>query len=204
MASNTCLFIKPHTNIAEALVQQARDFKRFVKPAIAGAGLTLSDSAEEGTVVRTISTELVKRIYETDIIVVDANCYEKEGWYKLSPYLYYFIGLRHAIGNRTILIASSIAHLEASLQRHHTLLYSPDDPLEFHDAFKKVIQAIQSGDDNISDNPFQEYRTQKDMAEQLARTKAEAMEKASQVEKLTREQSAGKQAPQKINFRRVN
>ena len=123
MARKTCLFIKPYTENAETFKQQSSDFKRFVRPAINGAGLTLPDFEEEGTVVKTISTGLVKRIYETDIVVVDANCYETEGRYKLSPYLYYFMGLRHAMGSRTLLIASSMNHLEASLQRHHTLLY---------------------------------------------------------------------------------
>ena len=204
MASNICLFIKPYTTLPEAMMQQQKEFRNIVKPAIEQAGLVLLELDQQGIVVKNISSELIKQIYETDIVVVDANCYETTGIYTLSPFLYYFIGLRHALGNRTILITRSTDHLAASLQRHHTLVYSPEEPPEFYEKFKKVVRAIQSGEDTSSDNPFQEYRLQKDLAEQLARARAEANDKAAQLERLERERAEGSKLSPKITFRRVN
>ena len=165
MSSNICLFIKPKIRVGDDFMQQQREFRVIVKPAIKQAGLTLFDPEHEGTAISEISSELVEKISEADIVIVDANRYEETGL-PLSPPLCYFIGLRHAFGNRTILIARASGHLPASFQKHHTLFYSHDDPPEFYERFEKVAKSILSGE---NDNPTIRSRSISKRSELLKR-----------------------------------
>lgn len=204
MSSNICLFIKPKIRVGDDFMQQQREFRVIVKPAIKQAGLTLFDPEHEGTAISEISSELVEKISEADIVIVDANRYEETGL-PLSPPLCYFIGLRHAFGNRTILIARASGHLPASFQKHHTLFYSHDDPPEFYERFEKVAKSILSGENDKPDNPIQEHLKEKRAAQESSRSKAESAEQAAQLARLLRQQAAPRSdgSTPKITFRPV-
>jgi hypothetical protein len=186
-------------------MEQQRVFRNIVRPAVRQAQLTLFDETTEGVVVNDISPELIEQVHEADVVVADVSCYETSGAFSLSPLLCYFIALSHSLGNRTILVAHSTAHLPAHLQKHHTLTYSSENPVDFYDRFERVARGILAGEDNRPDNPIQEYRKEKDTAEEIAQAKAQAAEKEAQLKRLRQQMAEGKQpSPPKITFRQVS
>src|SRR5213080_3412577 len=97
---NSCLFLKPQVTTAEDRENQRRDIETFIKPAIKQAGLSVLNDQLDGVEVDDISDDLVQKVYEAHVLVIDANCYETAGLFRLSPYLYYFIAIGHSLGNQ--------------------------------------------------------------------------------------------------------
>jgi hypothetical protein len=170
-AGDTCLLIKPAILGADGREQQQKDVVNYIKPAIEFAGLRLPEYHPEGLTLADISRDPIRLISEATLVVVDANCYETKGFFKLSPFLYYFLGVCHARANRTVLVSRSTAHLAPGLQGFpHTLTYA--EPAEFNRSFKAVVQKILQRDDDRPDNPVQEVERQRTLEEKLQRTRA--------------------------------
>ncbi|HEY4389502.1 MAG TPA: hypothetical protein VGN34_34105, partial [Ktedonobacteraceae bacterium] len=85
--TTSCLLLKPQVATADGREKQRSDIKTFIKPAIKQARLSMIDDLLDGLEVSDISDDLIEKIYETDVLVIDANCYETNGIFKLSPYL---------------------------------------------------------------------------------------------------------------------
>jgi len=205
MINHTCLLIKPNLTDPALLVQQQGDIQSIIKQAIRQAGLTLL-GRHDGIVVQDIPSHLVnplmEQLHQTDIVLVDANPYNVAGATALSPYLYYFIALRHAMGNRTILVTRSAHGLPPSLIKHHTLIYGVDPAgiADFYERFCDVVKAILEGKDDEPDNPFQEYLQAK--ASEAA--KAQAADKEAQLEALKRQLDEKRKPSPTITFRPLN
>src|SRR5436309_16111224 len=135
------------------------DINRYIKPAIMQAQLSAIDSID-GLVVSDISDDLIEKIYKADVLVIDANCYEPDGLYQFSHYLYYYIAIGHSRGNMTILVTNNRTHLPPRLVTNHTLIYSSEEIWEFIEQFKlAVAQILQSQEKEKPDNPIQAYRS---------------------------------------------
>jgi hypothetical protein len=221
-ARNSCLLIKPSVANLKREKQQEEDIETVIKPAILQAGLTLRGEYPDGLLIGDILAGLIPQVYEAEIVVVDANCYVPKSEFGLSPYLYYFLGLRHAKGNDTILVSRTDQHLPHSLQlRPHTLCYNPTVPrsvMEFIQTFKTVVQRIQARAEERPDNPIQEYKEELARREELERAKAEKAEAealAELLKQLATQRVAAPGPPEvpplppaaggnKITFRRTN
>jgi hypothetical protein len=199
--TNTYLFLKPQISTAEGRDNQRKDIETFVRRAIKQAGLLSLDEQTDGIEVTDISDELIQKVYEADVLIIDANCYEATGHFKLSPYLYYYMALGHALGrNHTILITNTVKDLPVNLVKYHTLTYSRDDVFQFIDRFAAVVEEIRLQKNTKAGNPIQNYLDRKALVEtqrRLAQTEAE-------IEELRRQQWQGNQRPNKITFRPLN
>lgn len=197
MSVKNCLLIKPRVTSAESQIQQNNAITHVIKPAIDQAGLALLGD-QDGLVLNDITEPLVQQVYEADLVVVDANRYEAADPTPLSPFLCYFIGLRHTMGSRTILVARAVDHLPFTLRLHHTLTYTLEEIWQFYKQFKQVVATLEDG---RPDNPIQAYFKDleyKANAEELTRVKIELEIKEAQLAAL--KQSRDK----KITFRRVD
>ncbi|HJT75636.1 MAG TPA: serine protease [Gemmataceae bacterium] len=173
LARNTCLLIKPRVGHAEGREQQRDDIENLVLPALEQAGLRLPDEHPAGVEVHDISPELIQVLDEAGIVVIDANCYERDVPFPLSPYLFYFMALAHTKGSSTILVSRSSNHLPVCLQgRPHTLTYATNRVREFDRAFRAAVQKIQARADEKPDNPVQEYVRMRALEVELYRTRA--------------------------------
>ena len=150
------LFLKPKVMTPEGREKQGQDIKTFIKPAIERAGLSSNDEPD-GLVVSDISDDVIQKICQADILLIDANCYEQTSVFPLSPYLYYYMALGHALDNATILVTNTITHLPSNLIKYHTLTYSLADIWEFINKFKAAVEGIQQQQNSRPDNPIQDY-----------------------------------------------
>src|SRR5262245_52507817 len=132
MMTNTCLLIKPYLTDAADLGRQQKDIQDVIKPAIKLAALELKD--EDGTIARELSPDLIKRVFDAEIVVVDANSYNTSGEFPTVPYL---LGVRHARGSQTILVLHRDVRLPYSLVTHHTITYLRESPADFYNQFTK-------------------------------------------------------------------
>jgi V8-like Glu-specific endopeptidase len=171
---NQCLLIKPTVSSPEGREQQTHDIQNVIRPAIEHAGLALPQEFPDGLQVADIISAFVPKVYEAEIVVVDANCYCSQGEFHLSPALFYFLGMRHAKGNETILVSRPGHHLPFGLNnRPHTLPYNPTGVWKFIEAFKLAVHKIQARAQEEPDNPIQEYKERLARELELERLKAE-------------------------------
>ena len=160
----------------EDLEKQSQDIKTIISPAIAHAGLSVIDDEVDGLLVDDILDAVVKYIYKADILVIDANCYEANGTFQFSPYLYYYMAVGHFRGNATILVTNTKVHLPDNLLTYHTLTYSRSEVGAFMDKFRATADEIRLQRNSHPDNPVQDYFTREDLAEerrQIAEREAE-------------------------------
>jgi hypothetical protein len=212
MSQPTCLLLKPQPSTADGIVKQQNDIRDIVEDAINGAGLRLLTPSGGQVVDNDIPPDLINQVYDADIIVIDLNCYEPEGYFKFSPFLYYLMGMRHARGNRTILVCADATkpHLPATLQMPHTLFYGSGVAAarQFARRFAERVQKMAAeGDLGEPGNPVQAYRQHKEQKELAAeRDHLRTVEKVLQEEiKIWKERAESSQrpstAPQRIQFR---
>jgi hypothetical protein len=141
----------------EGREKQGQDIKTFIKPAIKQAGLSAIDDQIDGLKVADISDDLIQKICQADVLIMDANCYETTSVFQLSPYLYYYMAFAHSRGNATILVTNTITHLPHNLIKYHTLTYSLADIWEFIEKFKAAVEGIRQQQNSRPDNPIQDY-----------------------------------------------
>lgn len=220
MTQLTCLFIKPKPSTPGGQITQQDDIRDYIDPAITNADLKIIGRRDGIFIENDIPQQLIRQLYDADVVVIDANRYESETLYSLSPFLYYLMGVHHALNNRTILISASRTHLPATLQMHHTLFYERTVPgaRQFAQNFGTLLEQIkENGDNGEPGNPVQFYRRHKEQLEheqELARLRAEAQASKEAKEKLAEElrrEKEKKQAgerpstpPQRIQFRKLD
>jgi hypothetical protein len=205
MTIETCLFISPRTAPGDdsGFVQQQTDYSNIIKPAVEFSGLSLVSAGPPEAVVDDISDDLIAQVLQADILLVDANRYGPESAAPLSPYLCYFIALRHAFGNRTLLIARDLGHLPVSLRRHHTLAYDPANANQLNMKLKAAITSLRKTADTDQeervDNPVQQY-----FHDQQLRAKAGETDRLNaELEKLQQAQSKTRTPAGRIQFVKV-
>lgn len=192
--NTTCLFLKPQVTTAEGREKQRQDIKNFIIPAITQARLEVIDDQVEGLEVSDISDDVVRKIYKADVLIIDANCYETSGVFRLSPYLYYYLAIGHSRGNSTILVTNTIAHLPHNLVKYHTLTYSLDEIWVFITRFASAVEEIrQRRNEDNPDNPVQYYLHMEDL------TKAR-----QRIAEMEADKAQHKQGKSSITFRKVD
>src|SRR5262249_8059546 len=136
--------------------------------------------------VSDISGDIIQKIYEADILIIDANGYEINGTLQLPPYLYYYIAIGHSRGNATILVTSAKKHLPHELITYHTLVYSDSvrDFQRFTDQFNVAVEEIrQRKNERKPDNPIHSYLQREALAkahQRIAEMEQEVLDKARQ------------------------
>ena len=189
------VFLKPHVLTPQDRDSQRQAIDNVIKQAIRSAGLPIEGKEGDGLEVTNITEDLIQRVFESDLLIIDANNYKTT---TTLPYLYYLIALGHALGNSTILISQTTEHLPHSLIKHHTLTYSPERVFEFIDKFREVVEEILQKRNNRPDNPIQIYWRDKQVTQILHEQQAAIAEQDEEIKRLKSQQY---QPP--INFRKV-
>ncbi len=218
MGKPTCIIIKPKPSLADDREKQRELIEDIIEDAIRQTDLQLKSPKGGILVEDDVSEELVRQILESDIIVIDANCYEcydkkeketdkpRYDVHKLSPFLYYFLGIRHTMGNKTILVSKSKVHLPATLQKHHTLFYdrTPIKKVKhFTSRFQRIVKKIiEEGNEGEPDNPVQAiilHKLQKTQKHKLEKVQAEL----DALKEREAEKAKRPSVSDKISFKRV-
>jgi hypothetical protein len=196
MAIETCLVIKPRLTDAASLIRQT-DVIKAVLRAVKQAKLTLLGSEGEGVALDEIIPDAIEQVLLADVVVVDATCYDKSATFRFSPFIYYFVGVCHALGRPVILVSNSPGEMPHNLR---AITFSDAaEALEFLDRFEKEVNKIRAGSGPQSDNPIQEYLNRKKMEAENIQLRKEVLAKAAQLDEL----SKSKTPPSTISFRRV-
>lgn len=125
-------------------------FKTMIKPAIDNVDKTFriiraDHISQPGSFIKDILEHL------QNAYIVIANLTE------LNPNVFYELGVRHALSNRTIMITEDINILPSDLKEYRAIPYYPDITTieEFKENLEKTINEILSNPDK-SDNPVQD------------------------------------------------
>lgn len=193
MIDNQCLLLKPRVSTADGRERQESNIDNVIRLAIDQADLVVE--GEAGIEVVDITLELIQKIDEATVVVVDAQSYEQTGAFTLSPFLFYLLAIAHTLGNKTILVAPTTTHLPHSLLREHTLTYSGDNLRGFIRRFKEIVVEIQNKQNFRPDNPYQEFLREKLVKEEQARARM-----AEEELRKLREEVAKQKPPSQIKF----
>jgi hypothetical protein len=104
-----------------------------------------------------IIEHIVKNLVDADIVIADLS--------GRNPNVFYELGVRHAVGVGTILVADSLADIPFDLrtQRAIPYRYDPSGMLRFRDALRQAIHGILSSPAS-TDNPVRKFLYQREVA----------------------------------------
>ena len=124
-------------------------FKGIVKPAVEGSGLGYEcerSVAERQNIIKGILEALNK----ANVVIADLT--------DNNPNVFYELGVRHTLTNRTILIAQGEKHIPFDLRLYPTTFYSKSltNIEEFKDNIKKKLEDIEKNPER-SDNPVADF-----------------------------------------------
>ena len=175
-----CLIIKPQLSEPQDQLKQNNNLK-LIKIAVKDADL----GAPEELVIDDVSTDLIEKVSEAELVVADLNAYQS-----LAPasasLLYYFLALRHAEGNNTVLVASDTRHLPNDLRKSPFTLVNSDID-QFLATFRKLIDDVQGGAARLRDNPIQQYKKQRAREIQMECLEAEIKARTALIDELKKE-----------------
>ncbi len=221
MTQLTCLLIKPKPSTPRGQLTQQQDIQNIIETAILAADLKMIGSHDGHFIDNNISQKHIRELFDADVVVIDANCYENESLddtktvCRLSPFLYYLMGVHHALSNRTILVSASRIHLPSILDTDHMLVYERTvaGPRQFLQHFVELIKQIkEERDQGKPGNPVQSYQREKEqlardeeLARERARSKALEDDLARKEKELKEERDSKRPStiPQPITFRPI-
>ena len=124
-------------------------FDDLVQPAVNGSGFGYTCERSEikgGAFIK----DILMNLYLADVVIADLT-----DW---NPNVFYELGVRHTLKNRTVLITQNIKDIPSDLEAYGVIEYKPDlsGLAKFKAAIKKRLKIIESAPDR-SDNPVSDY-----------------------------------------------
>lgn len=126
-------------------------YEHLIKKPVEGAGLELNciradEVSESGAIIK----DIVKRLYEADIVIADLST--------LNANVCYELGVRHTLKGGTIMITDDIKTIPFDLKTYRVLQYSRDivEAEDFKQNLKKFLIAVLE-DPRSKDNPVLDY-----------------------------------------------
>jgi tetratricopeptide (TPR) repeat protein len=138
-------------------------YECMIKEAVTGAGLELQCiRADEVSKSGAIIKDVIKRLYEADVVIADLS--------GLNPNVCYELGVRHALKGGTIMIVDDIESIPFDLKPYRVLEYSTTlrGVYEFGQKLKAFLEAA-LGDPRGADNPVLDFlpRPERERVEQV-------------------------------------
>lgn len=158
MSIETCLFLKPKldTQDFQGLGQQSADQSNVFETAF--------KLAELSPIVETVDENfenLIEQVWTAELVIFDVNAQSGNGALPLSPHLTYLMGLRHSIGNRTLLVARNNTPLPPALNQARILFYDSNAPQGFFKRLQETVQKLRARGETtaleLPDNPIQRF-----------------------------------------------
>jgi tetratricopeptide (TPR) repeat protein len=129
-------------------------YECMIKEAVTGAGLELQCvRADEVSKSGAIIKDIIKRLYEADVVIADLS--------GLNPNVCYELGVRHALKGGTIMIVDDIESIPFDLKPYRVLEYSTTlrGAYEFGQKLKAFLEAALD-DPHGADNPVLDFLPQ--------------------------------------------
>ncbi|GED14413.1 hypothetical protein [Aneurinibacillus migulanus] len=115
-------------------------YKTLIRNAVEQSGyeyrcIRADEIGKPGSIIK----DILRRIYNSDIVIADLT--------DQNPNVFYELGVRHSLKNNTILIAQDTKFIPFDLKNYRTIIYSPT--LEGQESFKHdMIKALTSIEEN--------------------------------------------------------
>ena len=149
--AKTCYVIMPFSKTKTCTEDEWTDiFESIIKPAVEGGGLgyrCLRSEATTGNIIK----KVVNSLYQANVVVADLT--------DRNPNVFYELGVRHTLKNRTIIIAQRRKDIPSDLDGYASHVYRWKTTGQ-RDAFTKklrdLLRSIESDTDR-SDNPVSDF-----------------------------------------------
>lgn len=151
MTPKMCYVIMPFSETASCTQEEwTRVFEDLIKPAVEEAGLGYVCRRSEAT-TGSIIRHIVEHLYDSDVVVADVT--------DRNANVFYELGVRHALKNRTIIIAQKREHIPSDLYGYANHVYdwrTEDGHTDLRDKMRQLLEHIEKGPDR-PDNPVSDF-----------------------------------------------
>jgi hypothetical protein len=143
-----CFVIMPFSP-TESCSDWTNIFENLIKPAVRGMGFSYNcerSTIDGGPFIKGI----LESLYRADLVIADIT--------DRNPNVFYELGVRHTLRNRTIIITQNENHLPSDLAGYGVVLYEPSlkGLPKFKADLKRIVGKIHKYPDR-SDNPVSDY-----------------------------------------------
>ena len=146
-----CYVIMPFSKTKTCTEDEWTDiFKAIIKPAVEGAGLGYSCRRSEATTGNMIK-KIVDALYTANIVIADLT--------DRNPNVFYELGVRHTLKNRTMLLAQRRKDIPSDLDGYASHVYkwkTSGDKAALMKKLRALLRHIEHDTDR-SDNPVSEF-----------------------------------------------
>jgi hypothetical protein len=159
-----CFVIMPFGN-PKIAPEQARKleliYTQWIKPSVESIKYSDNESikchrADKEARPEEIITHIIENLITSDIVIADLS--------GRNPNVFYELGVRHAVNNKTILIAEDLDDIPFDLRGLRTIVYSyePEHILKLRNSLEQAIHEILKDPDRI-DNPVRRFLYNKEV-----------------------------------------
>ena len=124
-------------------------FKNVHKTAITGSKLGYNC---ERSIIRTgaFIKDIIMQLNQSDVVLADLT--------DMNPNVFYELGVRHTLRNRTILVSQTMDDVPSDLKQYGVITYNttPQGVAEYKKKINKILKYIRDNPDR-ADNPVSEY-----------------------------------------------
>ncbi|MCH8814434.1 MAG: hypothetical protein IH957_04950 [Chloroflexi bacterium] len=150
-ADKLCYVIMPFSKTKACSEAEWTDiFDNLIKPAVEKAGLGYQCTRSEATTGNLIKS-IVNSLYDASVVIADLT--------DRNPNVFYELGVRHTLRNRTILLAQNRSHIPSDLTGYASHVYkwkTAADKTAFRTQIKSLLSDIDVDVDR-SDNPVADF-----------------------------------------------
>jgi len=146
-----CYVIMPFSKTKACTEEEWTDiFDAVIKPAVEGAGLGYSCRRSEATTGNVIN-KIVDALYRADVVIADLT--------DRNPNVFYELGVRHTLKNRTMMIAQRRNDIPSDLHGYASHVYkwkTSGDKAALTRKLRALLRHIEDDTDR-SDNPVSDF-----------------------------------------------
>jgi len=150
-STKLCYVIMPFSKTKACAEEEWTDiFDALIKPAVEGAGLGYSCRRSEATTGNIIK-KIVNSLYVSNVVIADLT--------DRNPNVFYELGVRHTLQNRTIMIAQRRKDIPSDLDGYASHVYKWKTTPQKKAFAKKIAELLQHIDEDVdrSDNPVADF-----------------------------------------------
>ena len=153
MSTKTCFVIMPFSK-TESCSQQiwTKIYEEMVKPAVTGSKLSFTCERAKprtGNLIR----DILNKLNSADVVIADLT--------DMNPNVFYELGVRHTLRNRTVLITQDMQHVPSDLQSYWVVVYKRGQVgrADFKQNIRKILREMITAPDK-PDSPVADFLTE--------------------------------------------
>ncbi|MBC8274520.1 MAG: hypothetical protein H8E40_06085 [Chloroflexi bacterium] len=153
MSTKTCFVIMPFSK-TESCSQQiwTKIYEEMVKPAVTGSKLSFTCERAKprtGNLIR----DILNKLNSADVVIADLT--------DMNPNVFYELGVRHTLRNRTVLITQDMQHVPSDLQSYWVVVYKRGQVgrADFKQNIREILREMITAPDK-PDSPVADFLTE--------------------------------------------